>query len=115
MILDIDYMKSLGKFVIHCETEKQANELFDLVRRDLPGKLRGWRVGFNHWDWYKDQSCYALHMDIPGATVQFSPIRYCKKHGYRIVPFSEIIAPFDFGEIQKNTCFDVNLLYEIGV
>lgn len=115
MVLDVDRLKSFGKFVVHCDTEKQANELFDLVRRYLPDKLRGWRVGFNHWDWYKDQSCYALHMDIPGATVQFSPIRYWVKHGYKIIPFSEIITPFDFGEIQKNTCFDVNLLYEIGV
>lgn len=101
MILDIDYLKSLGKFVIHCETEKQANELFDLVRRDLPGKLRGWRVGFNHWDWYKDQSCYALHMDIPGATVQFSSIRYWKNMGIELSSFRKLLPHLTMGKFRK--------------
>lgn len=114
--LDINRLKNLGRFVIHCETEDQADELFRLVDDHLPDKLAGWRHGDTNWSWYKKDTCYALHLDKEdNATMQFSPIRYWVKYGYKIIPFCEIIAPNDLGEIQKDGCFDTNLLYEIGV
>lgn len=113
--LDVDLLKSLGKFVVHCETKQQADELLELVGKCFPDKLIGWTKGITYWDWYKGESCYALHMDRPKATMQFSPVHYWKEHGYSIVPFYDLIVPFDYGEIQNNTCFELNLLYEIGV
>ena len=115
MDLDINYLKSFGKFVIHCKTEDQADELLKLVGNALPGKLVGWTASYSHWDWYDRSTCYALHLDNPQKQMQFSPISYWEKYGYKIIPFYEVFAPNDLGEIQKDECFDTNLLYEIGV
>lgn len=114
--IDIDRLKNLGKFVIHCETEDQADELFRLVGKHLPDRLTGWRDGNTNWSWYEEDTCYALHLDKEeNAIMQFSPICYWVEHEYKIIPFYEVIAPNDLGEIQKDGCFDTNLLYEIGV
>lgn len=113
--LDINYLKSFGKFVIHCKTEDQADELLKLVESALPGKFVGWTTSYSHWDWYDRSTCYALHLDNPKKQMQFSPISFWEEHGYKIIPFYEVFAPNDLGEIQKDGCFDTNLLYEIGV
>ena len=115
VVLDINKMKNFEKFVVHCATEDQADELFKIISNELPKKLAGWTPGYTHWGWYKDKTCYALHVDRENAVMQFSPIHYWVKHEYKIIPFYEIIAPNDLGEIQKDGCFDTNLLYEIGV
>lgn len=115
MDLDINYLKSFGKFVIHCEAEDQADELLKLIWGALPGKLVGWTASYSHWNWYDRNTCYALHLDNPKKQMQFSPISYWEEHGYKIIPFYEVFTPNDLGEIQKDGCFDTNLLYEIGV
>lgn len=115
MSLDINYLKSLGKFVVHCETEDQADELLRLVEDVLPSKFVGWTASYPHWDWYRDKTCYALNLDKLKTQMQFSPISFWEEHGYKIIPFYEVFAPNDLGEIQKDGCFDTNLLYEIGV
>ena len=115
MIFDIDYLKSLGKFVVHCETKEQANELFQLVSYYLPEKLLGWNPEYTHWDWYEAETCYALHVGLEKRSMQFSPIKHWMEYGYKIIPFNEIFQPDDLGEISKEVCFDTDLLYEIGV
>ena len=115
VVLDINKMKNFEKFVVHCATEDQADELFKIISNELPKKLAGWTSSYTHWDWYQDKTCYALHVDREEAAMQFSPISFWEKHGYKIIPFYDIIGPNDLGEIRKDGCFDINLLYEIGV
>jgi hypothetical protein len=114
MILDIERLESFGKFVVHCKTEDQADELWGVIKSYFPDKLIGWDLEDTHWIWYKSETCYALHMDSR-RPIQFSPIIYWMEHGYKIVPFDEVFTPTDLGEIQKDVCFDTNLLYKIGV
>lgn len=114
--LDINKLRNFGRFVIHCDTEEQADELFRLVDELLPNKLDGWRDGDTNWCWYRKDTCYALHLDKEdNTTMQFSPVHHWIEHEYEIIPFYEVISPKDLGEIQKDGCFDTNLLYEIGV
>jgi hypothetical protein len=115
VILDIDKMKNFEKFVIHCATEDQADELFKIISNELPKKLAGWTSGYTHWDFYQDRTCYALYVDRERAAMQFSSISFWKSQGYKIIPFYDIIWTKDLGEIRKDECFDTNLLYEIGV
>lgn len=112
MILDIERLESFGKFVVHCETEDQADELFGVIKSYLPDKLGGWDPEDTHWEWYESETCYALHMDSR-LPMQYSPIKHWMEHGYKIVPFYEVFTPPDLGEIQKDVCFDANLLYEM--
>ena len=115
MNINMDYLNSLGKFVIHCDTEDKADDLFRILEKELPNKLIGWTSSYTHWDFYQDKTCYALHLENPARGMQFSSVNYWNKYGYSIIPFLDIFKPFDLGEVQKNGDFDVNFLYEIGV
>lgn len=116
MKLDVLYLKDLGKVVIHCETEDQADEFFKMIEETIPHKLRGWSREHTHWNWYEENTCYALHLDKEDdQQMQFSPTYHWRANGYRILQFSDLIVPHDLGEIEQDANMTTNLLYEIGV
>ena len=81
-------MKNLNEYVgrvVHCPTEKLANEFLKLVYE------QGWRwatgaslVEENCWDQYKENTCYIL---FKNKNVMFSEIDFYEKENYTIIEY----------------------------
>lgn len=81
MVFDIKNFP--GKYVMQCETEKEAEEFLSY----LDGIGMTWKSGFRYtdtyWHHYKSRTCYDFNAG------QCSPTEYYLRHGYKILKWSD--------------------------
>ena len=119
MGIDLSILENFHKPVIHCETKEQADLLFECLRETDQYLFEEWERDGTAWSWYRDRTCYALHLHDDGFDsfnrIQFSPLEFWEEHGYVVVPFAALANICDFGEISYDRDLVDNMLNEIGV
>ena len=73
-----------GKYVMHCKTEKEAEEFLDVLQRNK----RTWMSGdsysqFNNWDIYKSETCYDFNKG------RYSSREYLENEGYTVLEWED--------------------------
>lgn len=81
-------IKLEADIVVHCQTEKQANDFLKMC--DISGIV--WETGieattFNHWTLYRQDTCYHILND---KTLKFGNIDYFIDQNFEIIEFSEL-------------------------
>lgn len=90
------------KVAIALRTQEEWNEFMDLLEKETSVK---WRSGskltkFNHWGVYRENSCVVCE-EGSFKFMGYASCEYCKKDGYEIIEFKELIKEREMNLADK--------------
>lgn len=88
--------------VIRCETQQEANTLFDNVCLLLPEWSENLRYRTNSFEEMKDDDGFGYRFTNRNGKrdIGWGSIGYYRAYGYKIIDLSELLTPDDYGDFE---------------
>lgn len=92
--LDLSPLLERGKFVIHCQTEYEAQCLLAEMKRSYPDKCKGWDLPYVHWEDTegRGQLYFPDINDAEGWRFCWNDMDYPDIHEYIIIECADLIC-----------------------
>lgn len=109
--LNFEILNGLGKSIIQCETADQALHLNAAVKLQYPHMYRAWTWPQTRWN---NNIGYVIHLydGSKNDHFQYGDLQSHKESGYVVVPFTDLLQTYDFGEVEKSQ-IDIKSLFDM--